>query len=71
MKRLIAIILAGFVAVSPTLATAGSSEASEPILPVHEVAAFSGPVHKDLPARGAPFQKASSTHTLPIGCIQK
>ena len=35
MKRLIAIILAGFVAVSPTLATAGSSEASEPILPVH------------------------------------
>ena len=35
MRRLIAIILAGFVAESPALATAGSSEASEPILPVH------------------------------------
>ena len=53
MKRLIAIILAGFVAVSPTLATAGSSEASEPILPAHEVATFSDRVQKDLAARGA------------------
>ena len=71
MKRLIAIILAGFVAVSPTLATAGSSEASEPILPVHEVAAFSGPVHKDLPARGAQVaivaRMGRDPRTLPEG----
>ena len=53
MKRLIALIFAAMVAISPTMASAGSSEAATAILPSDQVAAFSNRVQQDLAARGA------------------
>ena len=53
MKRVIAIVFAGMVALLPTIAPAGSSEAAQAILPANQVATFSNRVQKDLTARGA------------------
>ncbi len=53
MKRLSALIFAAMVALLPTMAPAGSSEATEAILPADQVATFSNRVQKDLAARGA------------------
>jgi hypothetical protein len=53
MNRLIAINFAGMVALLPTIAPAGSSEAAQAILPANQVATFSNRVQKDLAARGA------------------
>ena len=53
MKRLIALTFAAMVALLPTMAPAGSSEAAESILPADQVATFSDRVQKDLAARGA------------------
>ncbi|MDT8326814.1 MAG: DUF2145 domain-containing protein [Roseovarius sp.] len=53
MDRLFSVMFAVLVAVLPSVALAGSSEAGKPVLPAAEVAAFSNRVQQDLAARGA------------------
>ncbi len=71
MKRLIAIIFAAMVALLPTMAPAGSSEATQAILPADQVATFSNRVQKDLAARGAHVaivaRMGRNPRTLPEG----
>ncbi len=52
MKRLYTLILIVFVAVLPSIGSAGSSEAGRSILPYGEVATFANRVQKDLASRG-------------------
>ena len=71
MKRVIAIIFAGMVALLPTIAPAGSSEAAHAILPANQVATFSNRVQKDLAAHGAHVailaRMGRDTRALPDG----
>jgi hypothetical protein len=53
MKRFISVIALALVTLVPFPAAAGSSAASNPVLPVAEVAAFSNRVQQDLAGRGA------------------
>lgn len=53
MKRILSIIAVAAATWLPVQATAGSSAASNPVLPVAEVATFSNRVQQDLAARGA------------------
>lgn len=53
MKRLLSGIAMLLAVAMPTLANAGSSESTDPILPMEEVAAFATGVEQDLAARGA------------------
>lgn len=53
MKRLFSIIAFAFVSILPLPVAAGSSAASNPVLPASEVAAFSNRVQQDLAGRGA------------------
>ena len=53
MKRITAVLFAGMVALAPTIAPAGSAEATLAIMPADQVATFSNRVQKDLAARGA------------------
>ncbi|WP_294611608.1 DUF2145 domain-containing protein [Roseovarius sp.] len=53
MGRLFSVMLFALVAVSPSFALAGSSEAGKAVLPPAEVATFSNRVQQDLAARGA------------------
>lgn len=53
MKRFFATIALALTCFAPLPATAGSSAASNPVLPVEEVAMFSNRVQRDLAARGA------------------
>lgn len=53
MTRLFSLICLALIAMLPSFAWAGSSQAGKPILPAHQVAAFSNRVQQDLAGRGA------------------
>ena len=53
MKRILSIIALSVATLSPLPAIAGSSAASNPVLPAAEVATFSNRVQQDLASRGA------------------
>ncbi|MGR3621358.1 DUF2145 domain-containing protein [Pseudophaeobacter sp.] len=53
MKRIFISTFFALISALPTFATAGSSEAGKPQLPMAEVAAFSNRVQQDLASRGA------------------
>lgn len=53
MSRILTVVLLLFVTLLPVASFAGSSAASNPVLPVNEVAGFANRVQQDLAARGA------------------
>lgn len=53
MKHLFSCLLFVLLSLSPSFASAGSSEAGSPTLPAADVAAFANAVQRDLAARGA------------------
>ncbi|EBA11627.1 DUF2145 domain-containing protein [Roseobacter sp. CCS2] len=53
MTRILTVIFLLVVTLLPVASSAGSSAASNPVLPANEVAAFSNKVQRDLAARGA------------------
>ncbi len=71
MNRITRMICAALIALTPTTLPAGSSSATDPVLPAAEVAAFSDQVQKDLAARGARVaivaRMGRDPDTLPAG----